>query len=72
MGDLPYSASFYSQGKAKAVTGNAELEARLAKESAFVALNPDQIKALPAPLVAKLHLEAQSGAYGLYLAARTP
>ena len=72
VGDLPYSASFYSQGKAKAVTGNAELEARLAKESAFVALNPDQVKTLSAPLMAKLHLEAQSGAYGLYFAARTP
>jgi 4-amino-4-deoxy-L-arabinose transferase-like glycosyltransferase len=70
VGDLPYSASFYSQGKAKAVAGNAALEARLAKESAFVALNPDQVRELSAPLRARLRLEAQSGAYGLYFAAK--
>ena len=69
VGDLPYSASFYSQGKAKAVTGNAELLARLAKSSAFVALNRDQVKELTPPLKAILRLEAKSGAYDLYSAA---
>lgn len=66
MGDLPYSASFYSQGKAKAVVGNAELAARMAKSPLFVALNPDQIQALTPELKARLHLEATSGAYTLY------
>ena len=41
MGDLPYSASYYAQGKVKALPGNAELAARLASGPVFVALNPD-------------------------------
>ena len=72
MGDLPYSASFYSQGKAKAVTGNAELATRLAKEGAFVALNPDQVKELTPALKAALKPEAKSGAFELYSASREP
>ena len=67
MGDLPYSASFYSQGKAKAVAGNVELATRLASEDAFVVLSPDQVKELTPPLKAMLSLEAKSGVYNLYL-----
>ena len=66
MGDLPYSASYYAQGKVKALQGNAELAARLASSPVFVALNPDQVKALPPELAARLRLEATSGAYRLY------
>ena len=66
MGDLPYSASFYSKGTAKALPGNAELAQRLQAGPVFVALNSDQIKALPPELVPKLKLEASSGAYKLY------
>ena len=66
LGDLPYSASFYSQGKAKAVAGNAELAARLAQGRQFVALTPEQVQALPPELKARLRLEAKSGAYNLY------
>ena len=68
VGDLPYSASFYSQGKAKAVTNIAELTKRLDQERLFVALNRDQVLALSAELKPRLHLEAQSGAYNLYSA----
>ncbi len=69
VGDLPYSASFYSQGKAKAVLTNADLAARLAnlaKAPAFVALTPAQVLALTPELKAGLRLEAKSGAYDLY------
>jgi len=66
MGDLPYSASFYSQGKAKAVKDNAELATRVAQERLFVALNPDQVQALTPELRIRLQLEATSGAYSLY------
>ena len=66
MGDLPYSASFYSQGKAKAVRDNAELVTRMAQERLFVALNPDQVQALTPELKIRLQLEATSGAYALY------
>ena len=66
IGDLPYSASFYSQGKAKALASHVELAKRLDRGRLFVALNPDQVRALPAELESRLHLEAQSGAYRLY------
>jgi 4-amino-4-deoxy-L-arabinose transferase-like glycosyltransferase len=66
VGDLPYSASFYSQGKAKAVLTNADLSARLAKAPAFVALTPAQVNELTPDLKAGLRLEAKSGTYDLY------
>ena len=66
MGDLPYSASFYSKGKARALPGNPELALRLQAGPVFVALNPDQVRALPPELVPKLKLVATSGAYKLY------
>jgi 4-amino-4-deoxy-L-arabinose transferase-like glycosyltransferase len=69
MGDLPYSASYYAQGKVKALPGYVELAARLVSGPVFVALNPDQVKALPPELAARLRLEATSGAYQLYSSA---
>lgn len=66
VGDLPYSASFYSQGKAKSVVANADLVNRLDQGNAFVALNADQVRALPAELGARLRLEARTGTYNLY------
>ena len=70
MGDLPYSASFYSQGKATAVPGNLELAQRLQATPAFVALNSDQVKSLTPELQALLKLQASSGAYKLYSTAQ--
>ena len=66
IGDLPYSASFYSQGKAKALPGNIELAQRLQAGPIFVALNPDQVRALTPELLTQLRLVASSGAYQLY------
>ena len=66
MGDLPYSASFYSKGKAKALPGNPELTQRLQTGPVFVALNPNQVKELTPELTAQLKLQATSGAYRLY------
>ena len=68
VGDLPYSASFYSHGTARAVPGNAELAALVAKGPLFVALNPDQVMALTPELRGRLNLLVTSGAYKLYLA----
>ena len=70
MGDLPYSASFYSKGKARALPGNAELTQRLQAGPVYVALNPDQVKAMPLELVSRLKLETTSGAYKLYSTAK--
>ena len=66
MGDLPYSASYYAQGKVKALPSNAELSTRLTQGAFFIALNPDQVNALPPDVAARLRLEATSGAYQLY------
>ncbi len=66
VGDLPYSASFYSQGQARSLPGNAELMLHLQAGPMFVALNPDQVKTLTPELSAKLRLVASSGAYLLY------
>ena len=70
MGDLPYSASFYSKGKARALPGNPELAQRLQTGPVFIALNPNQVKELPPELVGKLKLVATSGAYKLYSTAQ--
>ncbi len=72
MGDLPYSASFYSKGKARALPGNSELAQRLQEGPVFVALNPDQVRSLPPEIQAKLKLLASSGAYKLYSGNLTP
>ena len=66
MGDLPYSASFYSEGTARALPGNAELAQRVQAGPVSVALNPDQVNALLPELVPKLKLVSSSGAYNLY------
>ncbi len=70
MGDLPYSASFYSQGKAKTLAGNAELTQRITAGPVYIALSPDQVNALTPELLASLHLVATSGAYRLYTTAQ--
>ena len=67
MGDLPYSASFYSQGKAQAVADNTALLKLMERGSVLVALNADQVKALPADVRLRLTLRASSGAYQLFL-----
>ena len=75
IGDLPYSASFYSQGKAKMLADNTELLKLMERGTVLVALNPDQVIALPAELKMRLKLQLSSGAYGLYtsvLGQKTP
>ena len=66
VGDLPYSASFYSQGKAKAVADYLALQAVLQQGAAQVALNPEQIRALPPELKSRLVQQVSSGAYSLF------
>ena len=66
IGDLPYSASFYSQGKAKAVPDHIALLKLMERSNVLVALNPDQIKAMPEEIKMRLKLQTSSGAYKLY------
>ena len=72
VGDLPYSASFYSHGKAKAVADNAALLSAMARGTIHVALNPDQVQALPPEIKSRLRQTATSGAYRLYSSASNP
>ena len=69
IGDLPYSASFYSQGKAKAVADNIALLKLMERGNVLVALSPDQVKAMPEELKVRLKLQASSGTYNLYSSA---
>ena len=64
--DRPYSASFYTQGKALRVAEFDELTKRLDQGDAFVALTKPQVSLLPADLKARLNLVLQSGAFDLY------
>ena len=69
IGDLPYSASFYSQGKARAVADNAGFLKLMERGTVLVALNPDQAKVLSEETKVRLKLQASSGAYKLYTSA---
>ena len=64
--DRPYSASFYTGGKALRVAEFDELARRLDQGGAFVALTKPQVSILPAGLKARLQLQMQSGAFDLY------
>ena len=64
--DRPYSASFYTEGKALRVAEFDELAKRLDQGGAFVALTKPQVTILPPELNARLKLEMQSGAFDLY------
>ena len=66
VGDRPYSASFYTGGKALRVTDFSELAQRLDQGGAFVALTKQQVSLLPPVLGTRLKLERQSGALDLY------
>lgn len=62
----PYSASFYSRGKAEKVNNMAELEQRLRHRRAFIALKREQRQDLPAELQSRLNEEGHFGNYGLF------
>ena len=64
--DRPYSASFYSEGKAQRVAEFDELAKRLDQGGAFVALTKPQVTVLPPEFKTRLKLEMQSGAFDLY------
>ena len=66
--DRPYSASFYTGGKALRVAEFDELARRLDQGGAFVALTKPQVSILPPDLKARLTLQMQSGAFDLYRA----
>lgn len=62
----PYSASFYSGGKAEQVSNMAELAQRLKHRRAFIALTREQRQELPAALRSRLNEEGRFGNYGLF------
>lgn len=62
----PYSASFYSQGKAEHVLDATVLFQRLDREPAFLALKPQQLRQLPPELQARLRREGQYSGYELF------
>ena len=66
--DRPYSASFYTLGKAQRVAEFDALAKRLDQGDAFVALTKPQVSVLPPELQARLKLLMQSGAFDLYRA----
>jgi len=63
LGRLPYSAAFYSRGKAEQAPDVARLERRLNQGPAFVALRTEESRALPARL---LHALERVGRYGKF------
>lgn len=70
LGSLPYSASFYSQGKAERAKDVASLAQRLDKEPAFVALAPGQLRDLPSELRARARGEGRYSGFELFSFAR--
>lgn len=77
-GDYPYSAAFYSRGRAERITDAAILARRLAAIGpAYVALAPARLREMPADLRATLRDLGAYGRYRLYFhapsrAARAP
>lgn len=63
LGGRPYSASFYTNGKAENLKDIESLTKRLDKSPAFVALRPNQFSSLPAQLQARFY---QVGFYKEY------
>jgi len=64
----PYSASFYSQGKAEEVSNAAKLVGRLDHGAAFVAIKTDEVHGLPAELQRVLKPIGRHGRYTLFVA----
>ncbi len=65
LGGRPYSASFYSHGKAENAENPIELAERLNQLPAFVALRPRQLNSLPLDLQARLRKEGFYNEYQL-------
>lgn len=62
----PYSAAFYSRGKAEQITQPSGLLTRLTEPPAFLAVESSAVATLPAALHTQLQFVAQHGDYSLF------
>jgi 4-amino-4-deoxy-L-arabinose transferase-like glycosyltransferase len=62
----PYSASFYTQGQAQALTQVSEVRDRMAGPQTFLAVKVNAEASLPADLRAQLHFLTRRGDYKLF------
>lgn len=69
VGRRPFSAAFYSSGKAELVRDPGKLRERLRQGPAFVAIEPGGAAALPPDLQARLEHVRRYGRFDLYAAA---
>lgn len=63
----PFSAAFYSHGKAELVPNAIQLTQKLEHTSAFVAIKTDSVRNLPPPLTGLLTPVSVHGRYTLYI-----
>lgn len=63
--ERPYSAAFYSQGRAEQVAQAADLLQRVTQPSSFLAVKTTSWATLPAPVQAQAHVLARHGDYTL-------
>lgn len=66
IGTRPYSAAFYSQGKAEQVSNMAQLAQRLKNRRGFIALTPQQQQDVPPELQSRLNNAGHYGNYRLF------
>jgi len=66
LGQRPYSAAFYSDGKAEEVRDISELLSRIRREPFFIAVDADDVANLPAALQERLTLVRHRGDYQLF------
>jgi 4-amino-4-deoxy-L-arabinose transferase-like glycosyltransferase len=65
--ERPYSAAFYSRGRAEQITQVSTLLTRLAGQPAFLAVETTAVATLPAAVRAHLQWQGQHGDYTLFL-----
>jgi 4-amino-4-deoxy-L-arabinose transferase-like glycosyltransferase len=72
LGRRPFSAAFYSQGRAESVCCNDDLQSRLNRGPVFVAVKSDDLNRLPEALVSQFRFVSRQGDYQLFLAVPGP
>ena len=72
LGRRPFSGSFYSHGRAESVCCSIDLELRLSRGPAFVAVKSDDLDRLPEALLSRLRFVSRHGDYRLFLARPRP
>ena len=65
--ERPYSAAFYSRGRAEQITQASKLLTRLAEQPAYLAVETTAVARLPAAVRDHLQAQGQHGDYALFL-----